>query len=396
MASIQPRKDREGNIVSYRIRVFLGEDVNGKQVVKQTSFKVEPGWSEKTAKKKAEAEAARFEDEVKRGLVADGKQTFEEYLSYYIQYKESRGMKPTTISLYNSLAERLINPRIGYIKLKDLGPKHLNELYNALSADGLRRGGGQLSAKTRLEVHRLIHAALGQAVKEGAVISNVADKVDPPRREEKEPVFYEPETVEKILAASENEPEQWRMLILFLLASGCRRGEALGLMWKDVDKTNNRVYIHKNLTYTKEKGPFLDSPKTKKSVRFITLPVEVMNALYHHKAEQAQVKLRVGQYYNDKDFVFARENGDPLHPCSVTSYMTKFSKKYDLPKMNPHGFRHTAASMLIFKGFNPVEVSKRLGHDDVSTTLDIYSHVFDDADSRAADAIAEALNFKKA
>ena len=395
MANLQPRYNKSGELVSYRIRVFLGENAAGKQVVKQTSYKVE-GLSEKTARKKAEAFAANFERDCKAGLVADGRQTIAEYLKYYIEYKQNRGIKPTTVSLYRSLAERLINPYIGFIRLRDLSPRNLNDLYNKLSADGMNKNGGKLSQKTKLEVHRLLHAALAQAVREGAAVQNVADRVDPPRQEDKEAVSYEQGTVEKILAAAEGEPTQWRMLILFLLASGCRRGEALGLAWEDVDFEHNRVFIHRNLTYTKDKGPYLDTPKTKKSVRFITLSTDVMKALRHHKAEQAAVKLERGAYYRDQGFVFSRDNGAPLHPCSVTSYMTKFSKRYNLPPMNVHAFRHTSASALIFAGFSPIEVSKRLGHDDVSTTLDIYGHVFDDADSRAADAIAEALNFKKA
>ena len=141
---------------------------------------------------------------------------------------------------------------------------------------------------------------------------------------------------------------------------------------------------------------YIDSPKNQSSVRYITLPDSVMQALRHHKAEQAAVKLKTGSYYQDSGFVFAQDNGSPLHPCSVTSYMTKFSKRYGLPHINPHGFRHTMASMLIFNGVDPVTVSHRLGHSETSTTTDIYAHMIADADSRSADIIGDSLGTKKA
>ena len=145
-------------------------------------------------------------------------------------------------SIY-SLCERLIFPRIGYIKVRELTPQHLNSLYSELSADGLNKNGGKLSGKTVLECHRLIHAVLEQAVREGVAVFNAADRVEPPKQEKHDPVYFGPEEIGAILTAADEEPEQWRVLILFLLASGCRRGEALGLTWQNTDFQNNRVFI---------------------------------------------------------------------------------------------------------------------------------------------------------
>lgn len=400
MANIRERRDKNGKLISYEIRVFRGRDANGEQLKPfQTTFKVEPGWTEKGAKKRAEAFAVVFEKQCRDGLTSDDRRTVEQYFRDTIELKKERGLKDTTFSLYKSLSERLIFPYIGYLKIRDLSPRHLNDLYTALSSDGLNRNGGMLSAKTRLEVHRIIHSVLESAVREGIVPYNAADRVEPPKRNKPDPVFYQPEEVDRILKAAENEPEQWRMLILFLLASGCRRGEALGLHWEDVDFDRNRVFVRANLTYTKESGVYLDSPKTKNSVRYIELPAAVMKDLRYHKSCQTEQRFKAGLAYQSDDnggFVFAQGDGKPLHPCSVTSYMTKFSKRYGLPHINPHGFRHTMASMLIYSGVDPVTVSHRLGHDEVSTTTDIYSHMIADADSRSAEIIGDALHIGRA
>ncbi len=396
MAYLQERRDKTGKLISYSIRVHRGRDRNGHQLKPYTTtFDVEPTWSEKSARKKAEAFAATFEKACREGVSSDTRQTFEEYCEYCINLKETNGLKHSTITLYRSLTQRLIYPYIGYVKVRDLKPQHLNELYAELAKEGKNKNGGKLSGKTLLEVHRVIHTILDQAVKECLIPFNTADRVMPPKRNKKDPVYYQPEEVTAILNALDEEPPQWRMLILLLLVSGCRRGEALGLKWEDVSFEFNRIYICRNVLYTKERGVYVDTPKTKNSTRYISIPQDIMVELRHHKAWQASERLRLGEYYENQGYVFSQTNGNPLHPCSVTSWLTKFSKRHNLPHLNAHGFRHTMASMLIFNGIDPVSVSHRLGHDQVSTTTNIYSHMIADADSRNSDIIADSLHFKK-
>lgn len=397
MANIQERRDKAGKLISYSIRVHRGRDADGKQLKPYTAtFTVEPTWTEKSARKKAEAFAATFEKECREGLASDSRQTVAQYCEYCIDLKEQRGLKTTTLTLYRSLSERFIVPEIGHIKIRELKPQHLNDLYTALAQEGRNKNGGKLSGKTILEVHRLLHTVLDQAVKECIIPFNTADRVEPPKAKKSDPVYYQPEEVEAILDALNGEPGQWRMLVLLLLVSGCRRGEVLGLKWENVSFEYNRIHICRNILYTKERGVYEDTPKTENSTRYISIPADIMAELRHHRAWQASERLRLGTYYENQGFVFAQDNGKPLHPCSVTSWLRKFSDRHGLPHLNPHGFRHTMASMLIYNGVDPVTVSHRLGHDQVSTTTDIYSHMISDADSRSADIIADALSFKKA
>lgn len=93
--------------------------------------------------------------------------------------------------------------------------------------------------------------------------------------------------------------------------------------------------------------------------------------------------------------MFTRDDGAPMHPDSVTTWLDRFSKRHDLPHINPHAFRHTMASMLYFGGMDSVSISKRLGHAQISTTSDIYAHVIAHADAQSADMLSD-IYFKKA
>jgi len=161
--------------------------------------------------------------------------------------------------------------------------------------------------------------------------------------------------------------------------------------WADVDFTYSRIHITKNVLYTVERGVYVDTPKTQNSVRYVTLPASTMAELQKYRTWQQSEKERLAEYYWDQGYLFTQDNGNPLHPTSVGTWLKKFATRHGLPHLNAHGFRHTMASMLIYNGVDPVTVSHRLGHDQVSTTTDIYSHVIADADSRSADVIAEML-----
>lgn len=422
-----------------------------------------PTWTEKSARKKAEAFAATFEKECREGVTSDNRQKFAVYCDYVIEQKESRGIKHSTIVRYKELARR-IYPAIGHIKLKDLRADHLNTLYTNLSkpGEGKARSSAQaktdlatllkersitrlalaesagvplrsvyaaikgekvdkgvaeaiaavlqiklesafrieentrtLSAKTIIEHHRLISTVLDQAVKEGLIPFNVAGRATLPKVERKEVNYFQPEQIAAIREALEHEPLKWKVLVHLFLITGARRGEVLGLKWDKVDFEGKRIYICNSVLYSADIGIYESTPKTERSKRYISLPVETMQLLRQYRAWQNQERLRLGGYYQDKGFVFSQDTGEPMHPDSVTDYLKKFSKRYGLPHINPHAFRHTMASMLYFNGVDSVSISRRLGHAQVSTTANIYAHVMEEADKKNADILADVF-LKKA
>lgn len=464
MANIQERRNKDGKLISYSIRVHRGRGADGKQLKPWTAtFEVSPTWTEKSARKKAEAFAATFEKECREGTTTDSRQKFAAYCDYVIGLKEQRGVKHSTIVRYKELTSR-IYPAIGHIKLKDLRVDHLNSLYTELSKKGARKGNdhatakidlaaylkenkltrteiakrsglaastvssivkGQpvsvqaataastamglklekaftiqgdnrpLSAKTVQEHHRLISTVLEQAVKEGLVPFNAASRADLPKVEKKEVNYFQPEQVAAIRDALEQEAIKWKTLIHMFLITGARRGEILGLRWDKVDFDANRIFICNSILYSPDVGIYESSPKTERSKRFVSLPTETMQLLRKYKTWQTEERLRLGEYYENQGFVFAQDNGKPMHPDTVTDWLNKFSTRHNLPHINPHAFRHTMASMLYFNGVDSVSISKRLGHAQVSTTANIYAHVMEEADQRSAEILSDIF-LKKA
>ena len=396
MANLHERRDKDGKLISYSIRVHRGRGLDGKQLKPwTTTFEVSPTWSEKTARKKVEAFAATFEKECREGTTTDSRQKFASFCDYVISLKEQRGVKHSTIVRYRELTRR-IYPQIGHIKLRELRADHLNDLYTLLGQEGLnKRTGGKLSAKTILEHHRLISTVLEQAVKEGLVPFNVASRATLPKAEHKEVNYFQPEQVAAIRDALELEPIKWKTLVHLLLITGARRGEILGLKWDKVDFAGNRIYICNSVLYSADVGIYETTPKTERSKRYITLPVESMQLLREYRVWQIERRLQLGGYYQDRGFLFTQEDGGPMHPDSVTDWLNKFSIRHGLPHINAHAFRHTMASMLYFNGVDSVSISKRLGHAQVSTTANIYAHVMEHADQRNADILSDIF-LKKA
>lgn len=464
MANLQERRNKDGKLISYSIRVHRGRGQDGKQLKPwTTTFEVSPTWTEKSARKKAEAFAATFEKECREGTKTDSRQRFAPYCDYVINLKEQRGIKHSTAVRYRELTER-IYPAIGHIKLSELRVDHLNTLYTDLSKKEARKGNDKatakidlaghikehniskasiaaktglaassvaesikgnpvgvataaavaealgfkfekafafhedtrtLSAKTIIEHHRLISVVLEQAVKEGLVSFNVASRAVLPKMERKEVTYFQPAQVSAIREALEDEPIKWQTITHLFLITGARRGEILGLKWSNVDFEGNRIHICNNVLYSPERGIYEDTPKTDTSKRFVTLPPETMQLLRKYRLWQMEERLRLGEYYQNQDFVFSQDTGGPMHPDSVTDWLRKFSKRHNLPHIHPHSFRHTMASMLYFNGVDSVSISKRLGHAQVSTTANIYAHVMEEADQRNADILADIF-LKKA
>ena len=322
---------------------------------------------------------------------------FAEYIRDWLQDKKGQ-VQQSTWEGYESYINLHMIPYFEALNLtvKQVTPQHIKDYYDSRLTCSYAPHKTGLSARSIKKHAPILNQVFEQAIIAGLITNNPAAVVPLPKQEKEEPKgkFMTAEEANQMLEAFRGHELQ--PLVYITLYYGLRRSEVLGLKWEDVSFEYNRIHICRNILYTKERGVYEDTPKTENSTRYISIPADIMAELRHHRAWQASERLRLGTYYENQGFVFAQDNGKPLHPCSVTSWLRKFSDRHGLPHLNPHGFRHTMASMLIYNGVDPVTVSHRLGHDQVSTTTDIYSHMISDADSRSADIIADALSFKKA
>ena len=393
MATITPRKDKNGNIISYQIRVFRGRDSSGKRLKDYLlTWKPEVGMTNRQIQKELNRQAALFEENCKLGNVSTEKLSFEQYSAYVVELKERNGLKAKTSERYREMLAR-INAEIGPLKLQNIRADHLNRLYAKLAETGQnKRTGGGLSPKTIVEHHRVISSIFSQAVKEQLVPSNVARRATPPRIPKHEMDTFEVEEINAILDALEGEPLKWRVMTLLLLATGARRGEIMGLQWKHVYFEENRIYLCENRVYTPKTGAISTTLKTGEN-RHVSISPAVTKLLKQWKTEQEQNLACLG--ITPSGYVMTADDGRPMHPDSPTDWLSKFAKRHNLPPIHPHKFRHTQASLLISEGVDILTVSKRLGHAKVSTTLDIYSHVLAKSDQQASNTLDDLIFNKR-
>ena len=179
-----------------------------------------------------------------------------------------------------------------------------------------------------------------------------------------------------------------------LIATGCRRGELMGLQWHCVDLDKGIMMIKQALLYTKDKGVYVGPPKTGRP-RAVCLAPETIEVLKKWKTEQLRTKIRHADIWQDTGFVFTKDNGTPMHPDSITDWLNKFSHGDDLPHINPHAFRHTMASLLIASGIDPVTTATELGHADANITQAIYAHQIARARAEASGVRAGVFSILK-
>lgn len=348
MANITPRKDKDGNIISYQIRVFRGRDVSGKRLKDYIlTWKPEAGMTRRQIEKELDRQATLFEENCKLGNVSAEKPTFEKYAAYVMDLKERNGLKVTTAERYRDLLKR-INAEIGPLKLQDIRPDHLNRLYAKLAEPGqnMRTGSG-LAQKTIIKHHRVISSIFSQAVKEQLVPSNIAQRATPPKRPKVEMDAFEITEIQAILEALETEPLKWQVMTHLLIATGARRGEIMGLKWDRVLWDSSQLYLCENRVYTPRSGAVSTTLKTGES-RYVSISSSVMELLRRWQTEQAEFFKFVG--VTPSGYVMTAEDGQPMHPDSPTDWLAKFAKRHNLPPIHPHKFGHTQASLLISEG----------------------------------------------
>jgi len=190
-----------------------------------------------------------------------------------------------------------------------------------------------------------------------------------------------------MLAAAEGRPVAVPLLVLVGL--GVRRGELLALQWDDVDLEARSVSVRRTLEESSA-GVHLKQPKTVRSSRTIALPASTVNALRVHHAAQQRARLAAGKAFNKLDLVFPGRDGGPWKPSAFASNCRVVFRKAGLT-CRLHDLRHTHATLLLRQGVHPKVVQERLGHANVSITLDIYSHCTANMQQEAAAKIDEAL-----
>ena len=300
-------------------------------------------------------------------------------------------VRPTTYASYTMHVEGHIVPALGSLQLARLSAQAINSFYARLLENGRLQGKGSLSPATVRRVHATLHRALKDAVRWQRLSVNPVDAADPPRGQckQRELPAWDAERLAGFLSFVKDDRlfALWRLLAM----TGCRRGEALGLTWHDLDVEASTLTIRRALVPLGA-TVIVSEPKTARGRRRIALDPATIEALKAHAARQADERSAC-QEWVESGYIFPTEQGQPLDPHRTSKAFERHLHAAALPRIPLHGLRHTYATLALSSGVNPRIVSGRLGHSTVALTLDIYSHVLPQADAEAADRIAALIEF---
>ena len=305
--------------------------------------------------------------EQRRGMLATvPNQTLKQHLENWLENIQKHAVRINHYINTRTIIRKHILPKLGHIQLRQLNEQHIQSLY-AQKLDEKK------SAKTIHHIHDVLHKALAQAVTWRLVVRNVCDGVTLPRLSRYEyPVLTE-EQAQKLLEVMRGH--RFEVLLALALTTGMRHGELLSLHWQDINFERGTLQVRRSVSRVRGQGYKVFEPKTPRGRRMLTLPLFVLDMLKQHRVIQEEVMQKAGIQWQDHDLVFCNQYGSFLRPDRVRKQFQKLLAEAGLPYMRVHDLRHSAATLLISMGVPVKVVQEILGHSNISTTLNIYSHV---------------------
>ena len=365
---------------SYRLVVFKGYDLDGKAIRHQKTIHCKN-------KSEARTELAKYIAEVENGFVVEGNvPIFKEFVEIWKRDYGLKELAPSTYYRYLGILESRILPYFGHFKLNKIRPIDIMQFYNLLEDDTQiirkKNNNGKktrkpLSKKTILEHHRLLHAMLTKAVYWQMIVNNPAERVQPPKARKPKRKSYDDEQTKILLENLEQlsiEDTKYKVAIILTVFTGVRLGELMGLEWQDIDFKNGIICINRSSQYLADLGVFTKVPKTESSIREIAIPEFIVSLLEEYKLWYEDQKSFYGELWTNSDRLFVQVDGKPMHPSTISKWFVKYVAQIGLPVINFHGLRHTNASLLVAQNIDIAVISARLGHAQISTTLDFYVH----------------------
>jgi integrase len=316
--------------------------------------------------------------------VTRSRRTVESFLVEWHQAVRA-GLRPTTWVNYKDYINAYVIPVIGDTRLQELTPVRLNLLYAHLLTKGRVRSKGGLSPKTVQNVHRMLHRALRDAVKWDLIPRNVAEDAEPPRVRRVKPKVWTPEQLGQFVEHVRGD--RFYALWLLVVTTGLRRGELAGLTRDDIDLEHGRVAP--SVPRVVVAGHAEESEtKTSSGERWLALDPTTWEALREYVASWEQERYLLG---HDTRLLFVWQNGQPIHPDTITALFHKHCAAAGLPKIRLHDVRHSYATAALKAGVPPKIISERLGHSTAAFTMQTYTHVIPGMDQAAANSVAALI-----
>jgi integrase len=387
VANIKKRGD------TYRIRVSCGYDTKGKQVMASKTWKPPDGMSEKRAEKEAQRIAVLFEEECKGG-VSFTSVKFGTFIDQWFEECANIQCKEQTLRSYGSARKRA-KDELGHLGLNKITQRDIQRFIRKLvDTECENRPGKLLSSRTIRNTVYLVSSVFEYAVGTSLISKNPCKGVVFPDGDSKSREMYTQEEAQHFLdlLMSSGDEHNFQYIVCFILAiyTGFRRGELLGLEWRDFN--DGLVSVRRAAYYSSRKGHYTDKPKTKASMQTQKLPDVVWQLLLRYREHQAAYASSLGDKWISTGRLFTAWNGGPINVDSPLRMVHSFCDRHGLRHVTLHSFRHLYASLLIYSGLDVKTVQVSLRHASATTTLNIYTHEFDTARARASAAVGDSLN----
>lgn len=340
------------------------KDNEGKRKQKWISLDMEV----KNNKRKAEQALKKLVTEYEtKKIDVINEQLFSDFMGEWLKVIKA-SVKLNTYNGYKFHYDKHIKPyfdKLG-VTVVELTPMHIQNYYNKKISEGL-------SASTVKRQHANIHKALDYALKMNIIPYNPADRITLPKREHYTGKFYDENQLKQLMELCKGTPIE--SCVFLTVNYGFRRSEVLGLKWSAVNFTENTITVNHTAVQTIGSVVYEDSTKNKSSLRTLPLTDGVKKYLLELKAHQENMAMIMGDCYHKSEYICCYDDGKEIRPDYVTHKFGKILANSNLPKIRFHDLRHSAASLLINAGFNLKEVQEWLGHSNIATTGNIYSHL---------------------
>ena len=304
------------------------------------------------------------------------KDWMDEWLTLYLPNIEA-----TTRAGYEERIKNRIFPYLGNIPLNCLTTKEIQQWVNKLSEEGL-------SPKTVKNVFLNIKSALDKAVVLKMITANPCEGVELPKMEKYQAEVYDTEEISKLLEVAKGT--DMYLLAILEIFTGLRRGELVALEWSDIDLESGTVNITRNVVLAGGKK-VLKAPKSTSGTRSICVGDEVKAILKQEYLNYCKDKLAQGQDFVDSGRVIRQSNGAAYSPDSITQKWIRFRKKHNLKEIRLHDLRHTSATAMLSVGVSMKVIQQRMGHSDISTTMNIYAHALPSMNKDAGEKLDKLI-----
>ena len=367
----------------YKFQLYVGTDPLTGRRIKTTRSKFRN-------KKEAEIALSRLQLEIEEnGFNKVGSELFEELAQIWLKtYKNT--VKESTYVKTNELFKHHIIPSLGKFRIDKIT---IHECQNEINKWFQKLKNFRV---VRMYASKVFDLAIRmEIIKQNPMNMVVVPQIIINPLEEEKINYYTKEQLMEFLNYTKQENNLKRYTYFRLLAfSGVRRSEALALTWRDVDFTNQTIKITKNLARGENSKLIITTPKTRKSVRTIKMDKVTMNDLNKWKKQQkAELTMLAVDHKKTEQLVFNNNLNEHIQISKPLHWLRRIQKKYKLHEITVHGFRHTHASLLFEAGVSIKEASDRLGHSDIRTTMNIYTHVTAKTKDKVAQKLESYMNF---